>query len=73
MPGSITFPELPSWVFTVDERSAGVFEVMALHESGRSIGLVGFDPDELIAQARAEAAAPAQGADPTLPDGISDR
>ena len=44
-----------------------------LHESGRSIGLVGFDPDELIAQARAEAAAPAQGADPTLPDGISDR
>lgn len=57
MPRPETYPEVPGWEFTVDERSAGVFEVVALREDGRSIALVGVDPDALLAQARAEALA----------------
>jgi len=40
--------ELPGWTFEVDEASAGVFEVVGLHTSGRSLRLVGTDPASLV-------------------------
>lgn len=52
---AITFPELPGWTFAVDERSAGVYEVEASNRDGRSVRLVGYDPDELLLQAQADA------------------
>lgn len=51
----ITFPELPGWNFSVDERSAGVYVVAGRHLDGRSLRLVGYDPELLLEQARADA------------------
>lgn len=52
---SVTFPDLPGWRFAVDERSAGVYEIRGSHVDGRSLQIVGYDPDDLLDQARADA------------------
>lgn len=51
----LTFGELPGWEFAVEERSAGVYEVSGRHRDGRSLQMVGYDPDALIDQARQDA------------------
>jgi hypothetical protein len=38
------------WNFSIHERSAGVYDGSATHESGASIHLTGEDPDELLAR-----------------------
>lgn len=46
------FPELPTWVFQLDEVSAGVYRVRARDSLGRSVEAKGVDPDALIEDAR---------------------
>jgi hypothetical protein len=48
---------LPGWVFTVDEVSAGVFEVVGCDPSGRTVSRKGTDPEELIARCKEDARA----------------
>lgn len=54
MPTNVEISGLPDWIFAVDERSAGVFEVVATHRSGRSIRKTGIDPEALIDLLRVE-------------------
>ncbi len=44
-------PNLPQWVFLIDEISAGVYKVLAKHVLGPSIEMSGPDPDELFKKA----------------------
>ncbi len=48
----VHYPELPSWIFDVKEMSAGVYEVIAIHERGPRVQVKGTDPDALLAEAR---------------------
>jgi hypothetical protein len=50
-----TFPELPEWVFEIDEVSAGVFHVKGTDTSGRSVETTGTDPDALLNECRGSA------------------
>jgi hypothetical protein len=43
---------LPGWVFTIDEVSAGVYEVVGRSPRGRIVRKKGTDPDSLIAQCK---------------------
>jgi len=45
------FPELPGWRFTVTERSASVYEVVAHRDRGGSVTLSGVDYDAVLEQA----------------------
>lgn len=49
------FDDLPDWQFTVDEVSAGVYEVVGVDLSGRSVSMHGQDPDELIRRCHEQA------------------
>ena len=55
------FPSLPGWVFTVTERSANAYEVVAHRASGGSITLSGLDYEALLEQARNDAASMESG------------
>jgi len=50
-----TYPELPRWVFEVDEVSANVFQVIGTTKSGHQVSATGSDLDELIEQCRNDA------------------
>jgi hypothetical protein len=49
--------ELPGWTFSVEERSAGAYVVLGVKDDGRSVQVVGYDPDALLGRCRADAAA----------------
>jgi hypothetical protein len=60
--GAMThFEELPGWIFSVAERSAGVYVALGVDRDGRSVQLVGEDPNELLARCREDAVAMARG------------
>lgn len=46
---------LPGWVFTVDEVSAGVFEVVGRGPGGLTVSRKGTDPEDLIANCKEDA------------------
>lgn len=48
--------ETPGWSYSVEEVSAGVYQVFGRDTQGRSVDLRGTNPDELLARARDEAA-----------------
>jgi hypothetical protein len=48
--------ELPGWTFYVEETSAGYYVVLGVHRDGRSVQVVGNDPDKLLARCRSDAA-----------------
>ena len=52
-----TFADLPGWRFTIDEISAGVYQVLGVDETRRSVQLQGQDPDELLRRCHAQAIA----------------
>lgn len=49
------FVDLPGWQFTVDEVSAGVYQVLGVDESRRSVQLHGEDPEALLHRCHEEA------------------
>ena len=49
------FEDTPGWQFTVDEVSAGVYQVFGIDEAGRSVRVSGQDPDELLERCHAQA------------------
>lgn len=51
----IEVEELPDWEFDLDEVSANVYKVIAKHRLGSSIEQTSFDPEKLLADAKAEA------------------
>lgn len=46
-----TFPECPGWSFTIDEVSAGVYQVTATDSDGRRLQATGTDYDALLLDA----------------------
>lgn len=44
-----------NWRFTVQEISANVYKVVGIHKDGRSIEIVGTDPEKLLSECSAEA------------------
>jgi hypothetical protein len=46
------FPELPGWHFSLDELSAGVYEVVAADDQGSRFEAKGIDPDNLLRRTR---------------------
>jgi hypothetical protein len=49
------YQELPGWTFDIDEKSAGVYEVVARAEKGHVITRVGTEPERLIDACKREA------------------
>jgi hypothetical protein len=49
------FAELPSWIFDVEEVSAGVYKVRGVDRSGRIVEGTGTDPYKLLEECRIEA------------------
>ena len=49
------FPELPGWVFEIDEVSAGIYEVIGRDQSGRSVSAKGIDLDIVLEEGRQKA------------------
>ncbi len=45
-------PDLPGWVFEIEEVSANVYEVTGIDGSGHRVQVRGADPDEVLEQAR---------------------
>jgi hypothetical protein len=43
-----TYPDLPMWVFNIDEVSAGVYEVIARDDQGYEISEKGIDVADAI-------------------------
>ena len=52
---TVRFEDTPGWQFTVDEVSGGVFQVLGVDESGRSVRVSGQDPDELLQRCHEQA------------------
>jgi hypothetical protein len=50
------FLELPGWTFSVEEVSAGVYEVAGRDGLGHRVTAKGVDPDALLAECRRDAA-----------------
>lgn len=50
------YPELPGWIFDIDEKSAGVYEVVARDAKGHTITKAGTDPERLIDECKRDAA-----------------
>jgi hypothetical protein len=46
---------LRNWTFHVEEVSAGVYKLRAIHNRGASIELTGIDPEELLNRAKQDA------------------
>jgi hypothetical protein len=51
----IRFPELPEWVFEVEEMSANVFRVRGRDLEGRSVERTGTDPEAVLTKCRSDA------------------
>jgi hypothetical protein len=51
-----TFGDLPGWSFSVEEVSAGVYEIVGVHETGRRVEAKGTDYDGLLSDCRHRAA-----------------
>jgi hypothetical protein len=49
------FADLPTWVFDMDEVSAGVYEVTGRDTTGHQVSAKGTDMDALLEQCRREA------------------
>jgi hypothetical protein len=49
------FPDLPDWSFEADEVSAGVYRALGRDRAGRSVEVIGLDPDELIEKCKQKA------------------
>ena len=49
------FPELPDWIFDIDEVSAGVYEVKGIDKYGHRLEFKGIDSDELLDRVRRKA------------------
>lgn len=49
------YDDLPDWTFDIDERSAGVYCVIAINSSGNAITKFGTNPEILIEECRHEA------------------
>ena len=49
------YPELPDWAFDIDEKSVGVYEVVAKDRKGHVITRTGADPEQLIDECRKDA------------------
>lgn len=45
-----TYPEIPSWEFSVEEVSAGVYWVKGCDSLGRSVETTGTDPEKLLSE-----------------------
>lgn len=56
------YPELPGWIFDIDEKSAGVYEVVARDARGRTIKKAGTNPEQLIDECKREIADLGRGA-----------
>ena len=52
-----TYPDLPDWVYEIDEVSAGVYEVVAKDKSGHEISRSGIDVAAIIEDCKRQAAA----------------
>jgi hypothetical protein len=50
-----TYPDIPDWVFFIDEISVGVYEVIARDNCGREISDKGTDVTEIIEKCRKQA------------------
>ena len=50
-----SFEDLPDWIVEIDEVSAGVYKLRALHKLGPSIEYTGLEPEKLIERARVDA------------------
>jgi hypothetical protein len=50
-----TLPELPAWSFSMDEVSAGVYEVVGSDERGRRVSASGTDLDAVLEECRRQA------------------
>ena len=46
------FTDLPGWTFDVDEVSANVYKVVGRDAVGRTFEKSGFDPDQLLEEAK---------------------
>jgi hypothetical protein len=49
-----TLPGKPNWTFSIEETSAGVYEISCSDGQGRKVAIKGTDPDSLISQATTE-------------------
>jgi len=49
------YPDLPNWVFEMDEVSSGVYEVIGRDMTGHTTSAKGFNIEELIQNCRSEA------------------
>jgi hypothetical protein len=49
------FEDLPGWSFDVDERSAGLYEVIASDRRGRRFSMIDADPWVLLERGHKEA------------------
>jgi hypothetical protein len=50
-----TYPDLPNWVFEIDEVSAGVYEVIATDNAGHEVSDKGIDVAAIIETCRKQA------------------
>ncbi|MEO5969565.1 MAG: hypothetical protein ABIQ95_06525 [Bdellovibrionia bacterium] len=56
MATQLVYPELPNWVFIIDEVSAGFYKVIGRSKFGHLVELNGIDPDALLVSAKEYAA-----------------
>ena len=49
------FPDLPRWSFHIEEKSAGVYEVIAHDERGRRFSRTDTDPEVVLERCHREA------------------
>lgn len=52
-----TYVELPGWSLEIDEKSAGVYQVVAKDTKGHAVSKIGIDPELLIDECKREAIA----------------
>jgi len=52
-----TYPDLPEWVFELDEISANVYEVVGTDKLGHRVSSKGLDLDEIIELCKKDAKA----------------
>lgn len=48
------YSELPGWTFEIDEKSAGVYEVVGRDLRGHIIAKIGTEPERLIDECKSE-------------------
>ncbi len=53
---SCVFPDLPGWIFEIDEVSAGVYKVVAKDQTGSRFSRTGTNVDMLVSECRNDVA-----------------